>query len=86
MPLECLSDPIYLQINVVVFDDARPQLSATTTVTASILRNPSGPIFSQNEYTDTFHELEPVGYNPVTVSAPDTDGVRNILFSLWWAS
>ncbi|RUS82555.1 hypothetical protein EGW08_009685 [Elysia chlorotica] len=61
-------------INVIVYDDARPQLSATTTVTASILRNPSGPIFTLGNYAESFHELEPVGYIPVTVSATDTDG------------
>ncbi|GFS23625.1 protocadherin Fat 4, partial [Elysia marginata] len=63
-------------INVVVYDDARPQLSATTTVTASVLRNPSGPSYLRfpANYAATFHEQEPVGYNPVNVTAVDSDG------------
>ncbi|KAK3745550.1 hypothetical protein RRG08_040225, partial [Elysia crispata] len=67
------NEDIYF-INVIVFDDARPQLSATTTVTASVLRNPSGPSFSLGNYAATFHELEPVGYSPTKVSAVDSDG------------
>ncbi|KAK0048619.1 protocadherin Fat 4, partial [Biomphalaria pfeifferi] len=67
------NDLVY-QIVVVVYDDARPQLSGTATVSVSVTRNPSSPVFSLPSYNATFHELEPIGYNPVNVSATDADG------------
>lgn len=68
-----------MQVYAIVFDDARPLLSGTATITVLMIRNPSGPVFTQRDYNFTFNELQPVGYNVGNVSAPDPDGVSDCL-------
>lgn len=65
----------FLQVIVVVYDDARPSKYGTCTVTVPVIRNPSGPIFSLKDYNGTFNEREPLGAIVGKVTAVDPDGV-----------
>ncbi|CAG5130538.1 unnamed protein product, partial [Candidula unifasciata] len=69
-----IDDDVTYTVIAIVYDDARPQLSGTATITVSIIRNPTGPVIGLREYNATFNEREPVGFNPLNVSAADPDG------------
>lgn len=65
-----------LQLVVTVYDDAIPEVRATSTLTVSVARNQFSPRFTQNPYTATINSLTQVGSVVATVAATDDDNVR----------
>ena len=63
------------QLPVVVWDDARPQKTATSTLTCRMLRNEHAPVFREDDYSVTLHDRLLIGSDVFTVTADDEDEV-----------
>ncbi|WAQ95445.1 FAT4-like protein [Mya arenaria] len=68
---------IYLscfQFVVTAYDSLSPRLVATATVTITVSRNPSTPIFALPSYTESINEYYPIGNQLFNITATDPDG------------
>ena len=70
---------------MVLWDSARPESTATSTLTASIVRNEHGPEFGVSDYQARINDRYDLGQEIIVVSATDEDeGVRNTAAKFLW--
>ena len=69
-------------LRVEAYDTFYPNNIGVCTVSVNVIRNPSGPIFSQNSYETTINENFPVGDAIIQATATDADGVKFTIKSL----
>ena len=70
---------MHLQLSVLVWDDARPENTATSTLTCVMMRNEHAPRFVQDDYRVTINDRYQQGDNVLTLSATDNDNVRTLV-------
>ncbi|KAJ8318063.1 hypothetical protein KUTeg_003154 [Tegillarca granosa] len=63
-------------LRVVAYDTFYPNNRGSSVVLINIIRNPSGPIFTLQNYEETINDNFPVGNVVLTVTATDADGLR----------
>ncbi|XP_046579035.1 protocadherin Fat 4-like [Haliotis rubra] len=61
-------------LRVQAYDTFYPTNIGYSTVTISVIRNPSGPVFTANEHAKSVLEFTTVGSRIITVTATDADG------------
>ena len=64
------------QLRVKAYDLFYPLNAGFTTVLVTVIRNPSGPVFTKQNYVEIKSEYTAVGSLITTVTATDSDGVR----------
>jgi len=66
---------------VMVWDESRPQKTATSTFTAIIARNEYAPRWNQSEWRKTISDRYKLGQKIIRIGATDRDGVKYITIS-----
>ena len=61
-------------LSIIVYDSVYPTNQDTAQVTIGVIRNPSGPIFSLQQYTEQIPDTYQLGLTILQVSATDSDG------------
>lgn len=61
------------QLKVVAKDNGNPQRTAMVTIVIKLVRNPNGPVFTQNFYSGTVGEYAPIHHMVLNVEATDAD-------------